>query len=204
MEPGIRENLALSHSMPPSEVCRLSPRHPSSKTRPYGPEVFGAGEVRHDITPLLRYSRHRYKERSHMSPDGCVGVMEKRQPFTSIHQCLNKMPKGSIKVDDARRAEVTQSMEALIHRFKMYTEGLTGTNNHPCLRHYTFFQKAFHSTPSGKWGTFHGGQECKDRPGYPEMGILRYPGLRVSKQRDSPQHHPRSPARRGVCMWGQQ
>nr|YP_009641841.1 NADH dehydrogenase subunit 7 [Nereocystis luetkeana]QBZ73663.1 NADH dehydrogenase subunit 7 [Nereocystis luetkeana] len=59
-----------------------------------------------------------------------VRVEEMRQSLSIIYQCLNKMPEGSIKVDDAKitppsRADVKQSMEALIHHFKLYTEGVT-------------------------------------------------------------------------------
>jgi len=57
-------------------------------------------------------------------------VEEMRQSLSIIYQCLNKMPEGSIKIDDAKisppsRADVKQSMEALIHHFKLYTEGVT-------------------------------------------------------------------------------
>nr|YP_011008246.1 NADH dehydrogenase subunit 7 [Halosiphon tomentosus]WBP70147.1 NADH dehydrogenase subunit 7 [Halosiphon tomentosus] len=56
-------------------------------------------------------------------------VEEMRQSISIIHQCLNKMPEGSIKVDDAKvsppsRTEIKQSMESLIHHFKLYTEGV--------------------------------------------------------------------------------
>nr|NP_659287.1 NADH dehydrogenase subunit 7 [Laminaria digitata]CAC87983.1 NADH dehydrogenase subunit 7 [Laminaria digitata] len=59
-----------------------------------------------------------------------VRVEEMRQSLSIIYQCLNKMPEGSIKIDDAKisppsRADVKQSMEALIHHFKLYTEGVT-------------------------------------------------------------------------------
>ncbi|NXF95044.1 NDUS2 protein, partial [Eubucco bourcierii] len=51
-----------------------------------------------------------------------------RQSLRIIHQCLNRMPAGEIKVDDAKvsppkRAEMKTSMESLIHHFKLYTEG---------------------------------------------------------------------------------
>ncbi|KAL7678133.1 hypothetical protein ACOME3_004362 [Neoechinorhynchus agilis] len=51
-----------------------------------------------------------------------------RQSVKIIQQCLNKMPPGDIKVDDAKicapkRAIMKESMEALIHHFKLYTEG---------------------------------------------------------------------------------
>ncbi|RWS11909.1 NADH-ubiquinone oxidoreductase 49 kDa subunit-like protein [Dinothrombium tinctorium] len=55
-------------------------------------------------------------------------VEEMRQSIRIIEQCLNKMPEGPIKVDDnkivpPRRAEMKSSMEALIHHFKLFTEG---------------------------------------------------------------------------------
>lgn len=59
-----------------------------------------------------------------------VRVEEMRQSLSIIYQCLNKIPEGSVKVDDSKitppsRADVKQSMEALIHHFKLYTEGVT-------------------------------------------------------------------------------
>ena len=53
---------------------------------------------------------------------------EMRQSLHIIEQCLNKMPAGEIKIDDAKisppkRSEMKESMEALIHHFKLYTEG---------------------------------------------------------------------------------
>uniref|UniRef100_A0A2K6CIJ8 NADH dehydrogenase [ubiquinone] iron-sulfur protein 2, mitochondrial n=1 Tax=Macaca nemestrina TaxID=9545 RepID=A0A2K6CIJ8_MACNE len=55
-------------------------------------------------------------------------VEEMCQSLRIIAQCLNKMPPGEIKVDDAKvsppkRAEMKTSMESLIHHFKLYTEG---------------------------------------------------------------------------------
>lgn len=45
-------------------------------------------------------------------------------PLTLIHQCINKMPAGAIKVDDHKivpppRASMKESMESLIHHFKV-------------------------------------------------------------------------------------
>nr|YP_009454571.1 NADH dehydrogenase subunit 7 [Endarachne binghamiae]AUG32959.1 NADH dehydrogenase subunit 7 [Endarachne binghamiae] len=56
-------------------------------------------------------------------------VEEMRQSLSIIYQCLNNMPKGSIKIDDAKisppsRTQVKQNMESLIHHFKLYTEGV--------------------------------------------------------------------------------
>ncbi len=57
-----------------------------------------------------------------------VRVEEVRQSARIIRQCLNEMPEGPIasldrKVVPPKRAEMKQSMEALIHHFKLYTEG---------------------------------------------------------------------------------
>ncbi|XP_063235433.1 NADH-ubiquinone oxidoreductase 49 kDa subunit [Bacillus rossius redtenbacheri] len=53
---------------------------------------------------------------------------EMRQSLRIIEQCLNKMPQGEIKTDDMKvtnpsREEMKTSMEALIHHFKLFTQG---------------------------------------------------------------------------------
>ncbi len=57
-----------------------------------------------------------------------VRVEEVRQSARIMRQCLNEMPDGPVastdrKVVPPKRAEMKQSMEALIHHFKLYTEG---------------------------------------------------------------------------------
>ncbi len=57
-----------------------------------------------------------------------VRVEEMRQSVRIIRQCLEEMPDGPVKTDDNKvspppRAEMKSSMEALIHHFKLYTEG---------------------------------------------------------------------------------
>ncbi|HYD23293.1 MAG TPA: NADH-quinone oxidoreductase subunit D [Croceibacterium sp.] len=57
-----------------------------------------------------------------------VRVEEVRQSARIIKQCLAEMPEGPVASDDRKvvppkRAEMKQSMEALIHHFKLYTEG---------------------------------------------------------------------------------
>jgi NADH-quinone oxidoreductase subunit D len=57
-----------------------------------------------------------------------VRVEEVRQSARIMRQCLKEMPSGPIgtldrKVFPPSRAEMKQSMEALIHHFKLYTEG---------------------------------------------------------------------------------
>jgi NADH-quinone oxidoreductase subunit D len=53
---------------------------------------------------------------------------EMRQSLKIIRQCLNEMPSGPVasldrKVVPPKRGEMKRSMEALIHHFKLYTEG---------------------------------------------------------------------------------
>ncbi|KAF7976208.1 hypothetical protein HWV62_7396 [Athelia sp. TMB] len=55
-------------------------------------------------------------------------VQEFRESLRIIDQCLNKMPLGVIKVDDNKitpppRASMKESMESLIHHFKLFSEG---------------------------------------------------------------------------------
>ena len=55
-------------------------------------------------------------------------VEEMRESIKIIKQCLKQMPTGEVKTLDRKvapppRDEMKQSMEALIHHFKLYTEG---------------------------------------------------------------------------------
>ncbi|WP_440979672.1 NADH-quinone oxidoreductase subunit D [Sphingomonas pseudosanguinis] len=57
-----------------------------------------------------------------------VRVEEVRQSARIMKQCLAQMPEGPVlatdrKVTPPKRAEMKRSMEALIHHFKLYTEG---------------------------------------------------------------------------------
>ena len=57
-----------------------------------------------------------------------VRMEEMRQSVEIIRQCLDQLPEGAIKIDNHKitppsRAEMKTSMEALIHHFKLYTEG---------------------------------------------------------------------------------
>ncbi len=57
-----------------------------------------------------------------------VRMEEMRQSLKIMEQCLEQMPKGPIKIRDQKvvppkRGELKRSMEALIHHFKLYTEG---------------------------------------------------------------------------------
>jgi NADH-quinone oxidoreductase subunit D len=57
-----------------------------------------------------------------------VRMEEMRQSLRIMKQCLEKMPSGPVKGPDRKvtppaRGEMKRSMEALIHHFKLYTEG---------------------------------------------------------------------------------
>ena len=55
-------------------------------------------------------------------------IEEMRESINIINQCLVKLPKGPVKTNDAKitpppKKELKDSMEALIHHFKLFTEG---------------------------------------------------------------------------------
>jgi NADH-quinone oxidoreductase subunit D len=57
-----------------------------------------------------------------------VRMAEMRQSLLIMVQCLDQMPVGPVKIQDYKivpppRLELKRSMEALIHHFKLYTEG---------------------------------------------------------------------------------
>jgi len=63
-----------------------------------------------------------------------IRVFEMKESLKIIEQCLNSMPLGYIKTNDFKispptRSEMKQSMEALIHHFKMYTQGVIIPNS---------------------------------------------------------------------------
>ena len=58
-----------------------------------------------------------------------VRMLEIRESLKIMRQCLEQMPEGPVRVQDQKvtpppRAEMKRSMEALIHHFKLYTEGV--------------------------------------------------------------------------------
>ena len=79
-----------------------------------------------------------------------VRMYELRESLKIIHQCLDQMPQGPVKVDDHKvtpppRAEMKRSMEALIHHFKLYTEGY----HVPAGETYTAVE-----APKGEFGVY--------------------------------------------------
>ncbi len=79
-----------------------------------------------------------------------VRVEEMRQSVRIVKQALAQLPVGPVKVNDRKitpppRAEMKSSMEALIHHFKLYTEGY----HVPAGETYTVVE-----TPKGEFGVY--------------------------------------------------
>jgi NADH-quinone oxidoreductase subunit D len=97
---------------------------------------------------------------------------EMRQSLRIMRQCLEEMPSGPVMVENnkivpPRRGEMKRSMEALIHHFKLYTEGF----HVPAGETYTAIE-----APKGEFGVYlvsDGGNKpykCKIRsPGYAHL-----------------------------------
>ncbi|HXZ68958.1 MAG TPA: NADH-quinone oxidoreductase subunit D, partial [Alphaproteobacteria bacterium] len=102
-------------------------------------------------------------------------VEEMRQSTKIMKQCLEKMPKGEVITDDhkvvpPRRADMKRSMEALIHHFKLYTEGYRV----PAGEVYAAVE-----APKGEFGVYlvsdgtNKPYRCKIRaPGYPHLAAM--------------------------------
>ena len=79
-----------------------------------------------------------------------VRMAELRESTRIIRQCLEHMKPGPVKVQDHKitpppRAEMKRSMEALIHHFKLYTEGF----HVPAGATYSVVE-----TPKGEFGVY--------------------------------------------------
>jgi NADH-quinone oxidoreductase subunit D len=80
-----------------------------------------------------------------------VRVEEMYQSIRIIEQCINKMPaEGPVKTEDLKvsppkREDMKESMEALIHHFKLYTEGY----NVPAGESYGVVE-----APKGEFGVY--------------------------------------------------
>ncbi len=79
-----------------------------------------------------------------------IRLIEVRESVKIINQCLAKMKPGPVKVEDRKfsppkRSEMKRSMEALIHHFKLYTEGY----HVPSGATYSVVE-----TPKGEFGVY--------------------------------------------------
>jgi NADH-quinone oxidoreductase subunit D len=104
-------------------------------------------------------------------------IEEMRQSVRIIEQCLSAMPDGPVSTPDSkvvppRRGEMKSSMEALIHHFKLYTEGF----HVPAGETYTAVE-----APKGEFGVYlvsdgsNKPYRCKIRaPGFAHLQALDY------------------------------
>ena len=79
-----------------------------------------------------------------------VRVAEMRESLKIIRQALQRLPEGPVKIQDRKftpppRGEMKRSMEALIHHFKLYTEGF----HVPAGATYTAVE-----SPKGEFGVY--------------------------------------------------
>lgn len=101
-----------------------------------GPSLRGSG-VDWDIRKTQPYSGYeQYNFDVPVAPEGDVyarywcRMEEMKQSLRIIEQALNKLPKGPVNIDDRKivpppRSELGHSMEAVIHHFKLWTEGFS-------------------------------------------------------------------------------
>lgn len=106
-----------------------------------GPVLRGSG-VAHDLRKKEPYSGYElYKFDVPVHPEGDVyaryrvRVEEMTQSLRIIEQALNKLPFGPVRSNNRKyvpppRSEIGVSMEALIHHFKLWTEGFTPPAGH--------------------------------------------------------------------------
>ena len=106
-----------------------------------------------------------------------VRVAEMRESISIIEQCLQNMPKGPVIAEDSKfvppkRSEMKKSMEALIHHFKLYTEGY----HVPAGETYTAVE-----APKGEFGVYlvsdgsNKPYRCKIRaPGFAFMQAMNF------------------------------
>lgn len=104
-------------------------------------------------------------------------VEEMYESVKIMRQCLEMMPEGPVMTEDnkfvpPRRAEMKQSMEALIHHFKLYTEGF----HVPEGEVYAAVE-----APKGEFGVYlvsdgtNKPYRCKVRaPGFPHLAAMDY------------------------------
>ena len=110
-----------------------------------------------------------------------IRIEEMRQSLRIINQVINTIPEGPIKTDDKKitvpsRVNMKQSMESLIHHFKLYTEGYSV----PAGETYTGTE-----APKGEFGVYlvsNGTSRpyrCKLRaPGFSHFKCFRLYGTR--------------------------
>ena len=106
-----------------------------------------------------------------------VRIEEMRQSLRIMEQCIERMPEGPVSVENnkvtpPKRGEMKRSMEALIHHFKLYTEGY----HVPPGETYTAVE-----APKGEFGVYlvadgsNRPYKCKIRaPGFAHLQAMDY------------------------------
>ena len=106
-----------------------------------------------------------------------VRIEEMHQSLRIIEQCVERMPEGPVSVENNKvtppnRGEMKRSMEALIHHFKLYTEGY----HVPSGETYTAVE-----APKGEFGVYlvadgsNRPYKCKIRaPGFAHLQAMDY------------------------------
>jgi len=106
-----------------------------------------------------------------------IRIFEMKQSLKIIEQCINNLPKGIIKTNNNKvtpptRNEIKQSMESLIHHFKIYTQGMTIPTNETYVGT---------EAPKGEFGVFlisnntNKPYRCKIKaPGFSHLQALNY------------------------------
>jgi NADH-quinone oxidoreductase subunit D len=98
-----------------------------------------------------------------------VRMAEMRESVKLLRQCIDRLPEGPIVTEDRKfapppRAEMEHSMEALIHHFKLYTEGF----HVPAGEVYTAVE-----APKGEFGVY----LISDNTNRPYRCKIRAPGF---------------------------
>lgn len=148
-----------------------------------GPMLRGSG-VAWDLRKSQPYDS--YEEMDFDIPVGKTGdcyarylvrMEEMYQSIKIMKQCLENMPTGDIKVNDYKiapppRAEMKSSMEAMIHHFKLFTEGY----HVPAGETYTAVE-----APKGEFGVYlvsdgtNRPYRCRIRaPGFPHLAAFDF------------------------------
>ncbi|MEM9745602.1 MAG: NADH-quinone oxidoreductase subunit D [Actinomycetota bacterium] len=88
-------------------------------------------DLRHDL-PYLEYEKLEFDTVVGSYGDAfdryAIRLAEIRESMSLVHQILDHMPSGDYRIQDKKvtpppRARIDESMEALIHHFKIFTEG---------------------------------------------------------------------------------
>jgi len=101
-----------------------------------GPMLRASG-IAHDLRKVRPYSGYEQYDFDVPTETGCdtyarylVRMEELRQSLRIVEQALDKLPLGPVRSNNRKyvpppRSEIGVSMEALIHHFKLWTEGFT-------------------------------------------------------------------------------